>query len=159
MLDIHNLMADLALHRPIFHSEADFQHALAWQIHKAIPNCEIRLEMPYRRPQGNWYLDIWLSTSRIAIELKHRTKPLELKYKAEHFLLSDRNFPPGRYDFFKDIQRLERMVADRKIKSGFGVLLTNGLSYWDPPKGESWRKTTDAAFRLHEDQKITGELA
>ncbi len=52
-LDIlHKLMADLAAHRPIFHSEADFQHALAWQIHEAMPDCEIRLEWPYPKKTG-----------------------------------------------------------------------------------------------------------
>jgi hypothetical protein len=29
--DIHGLVRRLALRRPLFHSEADFQHALAWQ--------------------------------------------------------------------------------------------------------------------------------
>ena len=33
-LDIHNLMQGLSYSRPVFHSEADFQHALAWHIHK-----------------------------------------------------------------------------------------------------------------------------
>ena len=87
MLDIHNLMEDLSQHRPIFHSEADFQHALAWQIHKVMPNCEIRLEMPYRVPQGNWYLDIWLLTPRIAIELKYRTKKWKEKKTVNIFYL------------------------------------------------------------------------
>ena len=29
MLDIHALLHDLAQHRPLFHSEANFQHAFA----------------------------------------------------------------------------------------------------------------------------------
>ena len=44
MLDMHGLMGSLAKKRPIFHSEADFQHALAWEIHKTTSGCEIRLE-------------------------------------------------------------------------------------------------------------------
>ena len=39
MLDIHQIMADLAKRRPVFHSEADFQHALAWLIHETRPGC------------------------------------------------------------------------------------------------------------------------
>jgi hypothetical protein len=31
--DLPHLMDALAAQRPIFHSEADFQHALAWEIH------------------------------------------------------------------------------------------------------------------------------
>ena len=84
MLDIHNLMADLSQHRPIFHSEADFQHALAWQIQKTMPDCEIRLEFkPY--PKVNMYLDIWIQTAEIAIELKFPTQNLEAKRDNEHF--------------------------------------------------------------------------
>ena len=158
MLDIHNLMTDLSQHRPIFHSEADFQHALAWQIHKAIPNCEIRLETPYRVSQGNWYLDIWLQTMEIAIELKYRTKRMEGEKDGEYFLLRNHSgYPQGRYDFLKDIQRLERVVADRKAKSGFAVLLTNELNFWQQPQ-QRWKTTNDANFRLHEGWTVTGEL-
>ena len=134
MLDIHKLMAALARHRLIFHSEADFQHALAWQIHKAIPNCEIRLEMPYRISQKNWYLDIWLQTMEIAIELKYRTKRIETKIDGEYFLLKNHSgYSQGWSSFHKDIQRLERVVADRRAKSGFAVLLTNDPNFWKPP--------------------------
>ena len=158
MFDIHNLMADLAQHRPIFHSEADFQHALAWQIHETMPDCKIRLEWPYRKK--NWHLDIWLSIPKIAIELKYRTKKLELKHDGEVFALSNQGaYDFGEYDYLKDIQRLEWVVADSKSKAAFGVLLTNDPRYWDPPKGESWKETTDADFRLHQDRKVTGKLA
>ena len=33
MVDIEKLMKELARDRSVFHSEADFQHALGWQIH------------------------------------------------------------------------------------------------------------------------------
>ena len=159
MFDIHNLMADLSQQRPIFHSEADFQHALAWQIHETIPDCKIRLEFPPFLDK-RMYLDIWLSTPRIAIELKYRTKKLELKHDGEDFALRNQGaYDFGEYDFLKDIHRLERIVTDRKAKAAFGVLLTNDPRYWDPPKRESWKETTDADFRLHEDRKITGKLA
>ena len=73
MIDIHNLIANLSKQRPIFHSEADFQHALAWQIHKTMPDCKIRLELPYRK-EKNWHLDIYLPIQRIVIELKYLQK-------------------------------------------------------------------------------------
>ena len=43
MLDIDGLMASLANRQKVFHSEADFQHALAWQIHEAAPESQVRL--------------------------------------------------------------------------------------------------------------------
>lgn len=42
--DIHAVMGQLAHRRPIFHSEADFQFALAWRIKETLPDYEIRLE-------------------------------------------------------------------------------------------------------------------
>ena len=140
MLDIHKLMSDLSKHRPIFHSEEDFQHALKRQIRKAMPNSDPHLEYKIK----NMKLDIYLLTERIAIELKHR--------------LPHRNANYGRYYFLEDVERIERVVKDGNADSGFAVLLTNYQTLWDPPKGESWKKTTDAAFRLHEGRTITGKL-
>ena len=37
MLDIKGLLTALAESRKVFHSEADFQHALAWHIHQTMP--------------------------------------------------------------------------------------------------------------------------
>lgn len=157
MLDIHNLMADLSNHHKIFHSEADFRYALTRQIRKAIPNCEICLEFPYRKK--NWRLDIWIPLKEIAIELKYRTNKLELEHDGEHFSLRNHGAQPqGRYAFLKDIQRLEQVVAHEKARSGVAVLLTNDQDLWDPPKGNRWKTTIDAAFRLHEGKKVTGEL-
>ena len=151
MLDIHNLMADLAQHRPIFHSEADFQHALAWQIHEIMPDCEIRLEFPPFSDK-RMYLDIWLSIPRIAIELKFATRKLECKRKGEHFFLRDQSAQDvKRYDFLKDIQRLEQVVMDGNADAGFAILLTNDHLYWQEPT----RNTTDAYFRLHEDRTVS----
>ncbi len=44
VLDIDRLMTELSRTRKVFHSEADFQHAFAWQIREHTPECEIRLE-------------------------------------------------------------------------------------------------------------------
>ena len=81
-LDIHAIMNGLAERRPIFHSEADFQFALAWRIHKTLPDCEVRLEFkpfPYER----MYLDVWLPTECVAIELKYLTRKLTIDVLAK----------------------------------------------------------------------------
>ena len=41
---IKKLMVELSKERRLFHSEADFQHALAYLIHQKYPNTQIRLE-------------------------------------------------------------------------------------------------------------------
>ncbi|MYE87972.1 hypothetical protein F4X33_03115 [Candidatus Poribacteria bacterium] len=139
MLDIHGLMADLSKHHPSFRLEVDFQQALVQQILKAMPNSEPHLEHYIK----NMRLDIYLPTDRIAMELKCR--------------LSHRGVRVGRYDFLKDIQKLERVVREGKAESGFAVLLTNVHRFWCPPQ-RGWKTTTDAAFRLHEGRPVTGAL-
>ena len=74
-LDIHEIIRQLSIWRPIFHSEADFQFSLAWMIKEQYPNCEIRLEfVPEFNP--NLHLDILviLDGKWIPIELKYTTK-------------------------------------------------------------------------------------
>ena len=44
LIDLNANMRTLASKRPVFHSEADFQHALAMQIVGAEPGVQIRLE-------------------------------------------------------------------------------------------------------------------
>ena len=157
-LGIHGLMQELSNSRPIFHSEADFQHALAWQIHEAIPDSQVRLEYPFRYEDPPMYMDIWLPIERIAIELKYPTRMLELEWGNEEYLLADHGaHPPRRYDFLKDVQRLERVVAERNAVGGFAVLLTNHPYYWESPT-RGWRTSIDAAFRLHEGRNVTGRL-
>ena len=157
-LDIHGLMRELSECRPIFHAEADFQHALAWHIHKMMPDSQVRLEYPVRYHGSTIYLDIWLPIEKIAIELKYPTRKLELKRENEEFLLFEHGAqPPRRYDFLKDVQRLERVVIERNAKGGFAVLLTNHPYYWESPT-RGWRTAVDADFRVHEDRKVAGDL-
>ena len=164
-LDILSCMKGLAQDRPIFHSEADFQHALAWHIHEAISDCRVRLEF---KPQvmscpdkskscPDMYLDIWLESMRVAIELKYRTRELRLPIGdgGESFNLRNQAAQGGgRYHFIKDIRRLEQVVANKTAKAGFAILLTNDPSYWEP----SQRNTLDDEFRLHEGRKIGSDM-
>ena len=156
MLDITHLMNELAHDRLVFHSEADFQHALAWRIHDAMPDCGVRLEYkPF--PTERMYLDIWFSGIGVAVELKYRTRKLNLERDGESFALRNQSAQDlGRYDFLKDIQRLEQLSTLPHARAGFAVMLTNDSSYWKRP---SQLDTLDAAFRLHDDQRITGKMA
>lgn len=154
MLDIHNLMSRLSARRPIFHSEADFQHALAWQIHDMLEESDIRLE--YRiQEMPPTYLDIWLPREEIAIELKYCTRELKIDWKGESFNLKGQSAQDTRrYDFLKDIQRLEQVSANW----GLAVLLTNDPLFWKPPS-PGRRRTFDADFRIHEERNVDGKLA
>ena len=159
MLDIDGLMASLADRRKVFHSEADFQHALAWQIHEAAPESQVRLEVSVI-PVGaqRMFLDIWLPVEGVAIELKYKTRGLELEQDDESFALRDQSAQDqGRYDFLRDIQGLELMRSKLEhCRAGYAVLLTNDSSYWTVPRS---RDTVDSDFRIYEGRAISGELA
>ena len=155
MINIAHLMRALAYERPLFHSEADFQHALAWQIHKAMPDCGVRLE--FKPPGKRIHLDLWLDSIGVAIELKYRTQALKLERRGEAFELFDQSARPiSRYNYLKDIQRLEDLSEFPRVDAGYAVFLTNDPLYWEMPKH---RGTIDTAFRLHEGHRLRGELA
>ena len=158
LTDFLSFLEDLSKRRPVFHSEADFQLALAWHIHETEVNSQVRLEFkPFR--SVNMHLDIWLQTSGVAIELKYPARGLEVERGGEVFALRNQSAQDTRrYDFIMDIRRLEQVVYGSGIaKAGFAVLLTNDPSYWEPPQ-QGWENRTDGAFRIHEGRVIKGEM-
>ena len=157
MVEIRKFLASLAKQRPIFHSEADFQHAFAWEIHHWLPNASIRLELPILIGNQALHLDVWIASKGavFAIELKYKTRALEVQLGRERFRLKNQSAQDiGRYDFIKDVQRLEQIVATRENAVGYAVLLTNDSAYW----ARSQRQTVDADFRLHQGRVLEGDL-
>jgi hypothetical protein len=57
---IPDVLTTLAQQRLLFHSEADFQHAFAWEIHKRLPQALVRLERPVLHENKLLYVDIWV---------------------------------------------------------------------------------------------------
>ena len=156
-LDVHGLMRSLSTARPLFHSEADFQFALAWRIRELTPNCKVRLEYRVHLEDKPLYLDVWLQTLGAAIELKYKTRQLLARISDESYSLKDQSAQDlSRYDFLDDVRGLERMVDAGRARRGFAVILTNDRSYWSPPTTDN--RTDDAAFRLHEGREIRGPL-
>jgi len=157
-IDVAGLMTALASRRPIFHSEADFQHALAWDLHTRLPELGIRLELPIEVSGKVLHLDLWLSGPghSVAIELKYKTRGLSVKLDEERFSLKDQSAQDlGRYDFLKDVRRIEEIAQSRPGLEGWAILLTNDSSYW---KRSSDSSTVDSAFRLHNGRSIAGTL-
>ncbi len=155
-LDIHRVMAELAKERPIFHSEADFQFALAWRISEMWPDCGVRLEKPFRRDDKTRYLDIWLPTSRTAMELKYCNRDLSVEHDGETFALKKQAANDlRRYDFIADLMRIEELMSQGCASApGYAVFLTNDHLYWQPGQ----RETLDEAFRLHEGRHLEGTM-
>ena len=158
MIEPKSILHGLAGERPIFHSEADFQHALAWKIQKEYPKAQIRLEYkPF--PKERIYLDLWIKHDQqiLAFELKYFTRKLHIQDRGEEFDLKDQSAQDiSRYDFIKDITRLERLSRAYPGLRSYAILLTNDSGYWQPPLQQD---TVDAAFRIHEGRLLSGTLS
>jgi len=158
-MHLHELLSSLSARRPVFHSEADFQHALAWEIQLASKSASIRLEQQIAARGSRVHLDMLVQdqSQHIAVELKYKTKKAAIACGEERFHLRNQSAQDiGRYDFLKDIMRIEQYVATHPGSEGYVVLLTNDQSYW-----QESRKTNavDTAFRIHEGREVSGELA
>jgi hypothetical protein len=157
-MDIVKIIDNLRSKRRIFYSEKDFQFALAWEIQKCYDKSNIRLEY-CPNPEMNAHIDI-------IVELDNKYYPIELKYKTKKFIGEDNseNYflknqgaqDIGKYDYLKDIQRIERfskMILNYEF--GFAILLTNDESYWKKDKKE----TVDEQFYLPQNIIKTGIMS
>lgn len=154
-VELEQAMAALATERSVFHSEADFQHGFAWQLHRTHPQARIRLET---RPRPGVRLDVLalIDGKRIAFELKYLLRTLSATIEDEVFELPFQGAQDTRrYDFIKDVGRLEILVSDGLADEGFAVALTNDPIYW---QGGNRENVADAAFRLDEGCTLAGVM-
>ena len=136
ILDIHEIMRQLSMWRPIFHSEADFHFSLAWLIKKKYPEYEIRLEfIPDFNP--NLHLDILviLDGKWIPIELKYTTNKCIKTINEEIYVLKEHGAKDqGCYNYLKDIMRIEEFRdKSSKFIEGYTIKITSEMSYLKPP--------------------------
>jgi len=159
LLDLNKVLESLAKKRPIFHSEADFQHALAWEIHHVKPDATIRLELPVRAAHGRAvHIDLLvvIDNQRFAIELKYKTALLDVRRGSEQFSLRGQSAQDcGRYDFLSDVVRLERYVASEKPAVGFALLLSNDRLYWK----ETGPNNIAVNFSIHDGREIASNAS
>lgn len=162
---VHEVMSALSGERPVFHSEADFQHSFAQMLERLHPGLEVRLEIPYRAigsedPCSRTALDLRcrdrVRGSVTAIEFKYRTRMWQGEIKDEKFQLRDHSATDlGRQEFVHDLARLD-VWARTAGGTAFVILLTNEDSYRRVPR--SLGMTQDRAFRIHEGVTLSGEL-
>lgn len=143
----------------MFHSEADFQHAFAWEVHQIDPALEVRLET---NPEPGIRLDLLLSRpdllERTAVELKYLTASWVGVVAGEQFALKNQGAQDIRaYDVVKDISRLERLVAAGSVENGLLVAISNDPSYWRP--ATHGRPTNADAFRIYDGLDLKGSRA
>lgn len=145
--------------RKVFHSEADFQFALAWEIKRLYPEVDVRLEYAYKVDDKIYHIDIlvMIEGKFIPIELKYKTLKKLMIVDDEEFTLRNHGAQDlGKYDFIKDIVRLETLLSeDSKFVDGYAIMLTNDPSYWN---GSTRKNTCCAAFDIGNDKEIRGSL-
>ncbi|GAA1584152.1 hypothetical protein [Kribbella karoonensis] len=156
---LDDILAALVRRRPVFHSEADLQHAFAWEAHRLDPTLQVRLET---HPEPNVRLDLLLSRSDLdrhtAVELKYLTAAWSGEHAGETFALKNHGAQDVRaYDAVKDIGRLERFVHQRANWNGVFIAITNDPMYWRPPT--HGRATNADAFRIYEGSTLAGNRA
>lgn len=147
----------MAEDRPVFHSEADFQHAFAWQVHRLDPAAAVRLEVR-PDPDVREAVDMLCRTGgrRIAVEFKYLVRRFEATIDGELFRLRDQGAQPlSRYDVLKDVGRLERFCAAGRADIGYAVVLSNDPLVWSPGRPGS----IDEAFRMHDGARLAGTLS
>lgn len=155
---LKNLIVKLGKERPIFHSEADFQHAFAWKIKERFNEVEIRLERSFGFDDGRKQLDLFLKHNNecIGFEFKYKTKALKEEINSEWFHLKNQGASShARYDYIADIKRLMDMIKDRRIDRGYAIKITNVKDYWAEPKNKN---TSFEKFRIHNGATLTGQL-
>ena len=157
-LDLGPVLKRLAARRPVFHSQADLQHELAWQLRLDGAADQIRLE--YRPdPAVRETADLWLVSGtgqHHVIEVKYFVRTADLIVGREQFVLTNQSAHDiRRYDVLRDLARIERWTRAGLAHHGTVVVLTNDPGYWRP----SSRSTNDRAFRIHNGRQITGRLA
>lgn len=153
-LPVHELIGTLALRRPIFHSEADFQHELAWELKMCEQSFAVRLEVPSIYPGvGTTDLVVRTRGGIYGIELKYLTRKQAHEFEGEQFSLKAQGATDlRRYGVLKDIQRME---AFNRFHGGpsYVVVLTNDPAYWN----KSAKPTSiDAEFRIEHGRRVGG---
>ncbi|XUL90688.1 hypothetical protein ACQ86D_32035 [Streptomyces galilaeus] len=156
-----DVMAQLGIHRPVFHSEADLQHGFARALWELSPDVHSRLEVPQRAAAGTEHLDLLCigPSTRTAIEFKYFTRRWTgtVGTPAEDYALKGHAATDlARLHFVRDVARLERFCR-RPGQNGLAIMLTNDASLWTPP-GDGRGQTRDREFRIHQGRELAGTL-
>lgn len=112
--------------------------------------------------RSQMYVDLWLPGLGVAIELKYATRELECRVPASdlrppceaYSLRNQAAQDITRYDFVKDVARLERVMDGcPEARRGIAVLLTNNPLYWECSKKKTG-KPIDEDYHLRDGRRL-----
>jgi len=142
-----------------YYHERQIQLKLGIELWKRC-SMEATLEYPLSiDPDGKHeYLDMYLripeTRENIGIELKYKTMADVQTPHGKRPYVDQGAQSNGKYDFVKDVVRLERLQQDRVIHHGMAVLLTNDHRYWQPARAHA----AVEVFNLNEERVLSGTL-
>ena len=150
-------LCQLEKNKKHYYNEAQIQHKIGIELYKkfgiemtvewGVPHVENDLKSEKRR------IDIMLEIGgkKIGIELKYKTKAVVGEEYANDG--ADNN---NKFDFFKDVQRLEDLKEEKDkkfhIEKGFAIFITNDHLYWNP----AGKGTLKEAFNLCDGTELSG---
>ena len=152
-------MSRVAAVRPVFHSEADFQHELAMELRRS--GYGVRLEVPHsiavNGAQVGAELDILViepkTQRRTAIELKYVTARKTVVHAGETFnLCQNWGTNLSRFDCWADFQRVGGLVAAGGAHCGFAIFLTNAEDAWLVDAGPTGIMAQQ--FSIHDNRNV-----
>ncbi|MGG3739134.1 hypothetical protein [Aeribacillus pallidus] len=107
-----------------------------------------------------WVVDLWVedpnSEQQYALYLMNKLAGLTIKQENQLIELKHHGAEDcGRYDFLKQVEKLEKITTGRDKIKGIAILLTNDHLYWSAP---TRAHTVDSYFRIQGNRILTGEL-
>jgi hypothetical protein len=109
---------------------------------------------------GNDSVDIFASdnsnSKKYLFEVRYKTKKLEINVEGTEYNLKNHGAQDqGRYDYIKDIAKLERIVESSDNTEGYALMVTNDHYYWEPPEKNN---SIDKDFLLYNGRTLNGYL-
>lgn len=156
---ITDILSQVGTSRPVFHSEADFQHELALRM--SLCGFRVRLEVPFSIQVNGVMVAAQLDMlvfgpeqRRTAIELKYVTAKKAVEHAGETFTLKQNwGTNLSRFDCWADFQRVGGLVAAQHADKGFAIFLTNVADAWNVDVGET--VNLGRQFSVHQDRNVT----
>ena len=149
MVEPLQVIQALGTSRTVYHSEADFQRAFAWELHRSAPDWDVRLEVPVRASVGAIHLDLLARSplGQVAIELKYKTRALVVEAAGEEFALMSHAA--------QDLGRVEAFAQAGPNRTGYAIFLTNDSAYWKAPSAAGHGY---AGFSMNDGREVSGNL-
>jgi hypothetical protein len=126
-------------------------------IKEIYPSAQIYVEYPdtYENKKRRIDIVLFIDGKMFPIELKFKTKEDTVKiYNRDINLRNHAAVDIGRYDYLKDIERIETFTNNKDFASGYSIMLTNDSKYYEAPRED----TIDIEFNLSESCIKTGIL-